>query len=185
LEQTYFLAAHSMGTWLLFEVLKRLRTAGVRMPSGVLVSGFPGPDIALDQRPWPRTDEMSEADFQAAVKLWDPVHFEGPAKALFTPEIWGSFAYMRSDFKLFETYELGEESVAPFAVPFHIVTTEGDALIKEEHTAGWKRFSKDSTTVLIPGGHNAVMFNAQVKAGWTKALTNFVEAQLAFDDMGF
>ena len=28
-----------------------------------------------------------------------------------------------SDFKLFETYELGDESVEPFAVPFSIVTT--------------------------------------------------------------
>jgi surfactin synthase thioesterase subunit len=139
----------------------------------------------MDQRPWPRTDEMSEADFQAAVKVWDPEHFDGPAKALFQPGIWEQFAYMRSDFKLFETYDLGDESVAPFAVPFNIITTSGDALINEEHTARWKRFSSDAQTRVIPGGHNAVMFNQQVKAAWVKALATFVDAQLAFDDMGF
>jgi surfactin synthase thioesterase subunit len=174
-----------MGTWLLFEVLRRLQTAGVRMPSGVLVSGFPSPDIPLDQRPWPRTDEMNEAEFQAAVKVWDPEHFDGPAKALFTPGVWETFAYMRSDFKLFETYELGDESVKPFACPFRIITTSGDAVVNAEHTAGWKRFATDAQAVVIPGGHNQVMFNQQVKAGWVKALTGFVDEQLAFDDMGF
>ena len=29
-------------------------------------------------------------------------------------------------------YELGEESVAPFAVPFHIVTTEGVQLSQRD-----------------------------------------------------
>jgi surfactin synthase thioesterase subunit len=92
---------------------------------------------------------------------------------------------MRSDFKLFETYELGDESVKPFACPFRIITTSGDAVVNAEHTAGWKRFATDAQAVVIPGGHNQVMFNQQVKAGWVKALTGFVDEQLAFDDMGF
>jgi len=92
---------------------------------------------------------------------------------------------MRSDFKLFETYDLGDESVEPFAVPFHIIATSGDALITAEHTAGWKRFSKDAQTFVIAGGHNQVMFNQQVEAAWVKQLSGFVDAQMAFDDMGF
>merc|ERR1719265_2770575 len=118
--------------WLLFEVLRRLRDSGAKLPLAVVVTGFPGPDIPMDLRPCPRTDGMADADFQSAVREWDPEHFEGPAKVVFNPGTWEDFKYMRSDFACFETYEL-KDQVEPFDLPFLVITTTGDCVVKDEH----------------------------------------------------
>lgn len=182
-EKPYYLLAHSMGTWLLVEIQKCLAAAGLT-PAGVVVSGFPPPTAPLDARPWPRTDGLGDADFQAAVRAWDPEHFEGPAQAIFRPGTWDDFSrYMRADFTLFETYAPSEP--VSLGAPLLVITAESDKLIPEELTRGWEACASDVAFKTVPGGHNQVMFAPALKKQWLAAATDFFDAQLEFADLGF
>jgi len=48
----YSVLAHSVGTWVAFEMLQLARSQGLPMPVKVFFSCFPSPDVPLAQRPW-------------------------------------------------------------------------------------------------------------------------------------
>ena len=48
----YCVVAHSVGTWIAFEMLALAREAGLPMPLRVFFSCFPAPSLPVPQRPW-------------------------------------------------------------------------------------------------------------------------------------
>lgn len=56
--------AHSVGTWVAFELLAAARGAGLPMPRAAFLSAMAAPDMPEARRPWRRQRELSEADFQ-------------------------------------------------------------------------------------------------------------------------
>lgn len=48
----YCVVAHSVGTWIAFEMLARARHEGLPMPQRVFFSCFPAPCIPMHERPW-------------------------------------------------------------------------------------------------------------------------------------
>ena len=56
--------AHSVGTWIAYELLRLARSRGLPMPTKVFVSAMASPDIADAARPWRQQSMLSEAQFQ-------------------------------------------------------------------------------------------------------------------------
>jgi len=48
----YGVIAHSVGTWIAFEMLARAREEGLPMPMRVFFSCFPAPSMSVHERPW-------------------------------------------------------------------------------------------------------------------------------------
>ena len=67
----YVLIGHSVGTWLMYELLRLLLERGVPMPKQLVISCFPGPNIPVGERPWKPCRGMNDADFQVEAREWD------------------------------------------------------------------------------------------------------------------
>lgn len=59
--------AHSVGTWVAFELLAAARGAGLPMPRAAFLSAMAAPDMPEARRPWRRQQELSEAEFQVTL----------------------------------------------------------------------------------------------------------------------
>ena len=64
--------AHSVGTWIAYELLVLARSRGLPMPRKAFLSAMASPDIADAARPWRRQRMLSDAEFQvhARVESW-------------------------------------------------------------------------------------------------------------------
>lgn len=51
-EAPYCVVAHSVGTWIAFEMLSQVREQGLPLPAKVFFSCFPSPIIPMNERPW-------------------------------------------------------------------------------------------------------------------------------------
>lgn len=60
----YVCIAHSLGSWMAFEVLRAARAQGLPMPLRLFVSAMPGPDIPFAERPWRQQRHLNETEFK-------------------------------------------------------------------------------------------------------------------------
>ena len=60
--------AHSVGTWVAYELLRLARNCGLPMPRTAFLSAMASPDIADAARPWRQQRKLSEADFQVHLR---------------------------------------------------------------------------------------------------------------------
>lgn len=94
----YVLIGHSMGTWLLYELMRRLSAEGMPYPKQLVVSGFPAPDFPVADRPWSKNAPMSDEAFQQECLGWNV------NEIVFDPWNWEQFSgMMRDDFTLFDS----------------------------------------------------------------------------------
>ncbi len=56
--------AHSVGTWIAYELLRLARSRGLPMPRKAFLSAMASPDIADAARPWRRQRMLTDAQFQ-------------------------------------------------------------------------------------------------------------------------
>jgi medium-chain acyl-[acyl-carrier-protein] hydrolase len=66
----YVVVAHSLGTWMAFELLQLVRQAGLPLPSAAWLSAMPSPDIPLGQRPWRQQRSLGEQQFKVSDPCW-------------------------------------------------------------------------------------------------------------------
>ena len=70
----YVIVAHSVGTWIAYELLQLISTtpsSSMGMPEQVFFSSFPSPSIHVEERPWNVNKELSEDDFKTECRRWN------------------------------------------------------------------------------------------------------------------
>ncbi|KAL6762042.1 Alpha/Beta hydrolase protein [Haematococcus lacustris] len=105
--------SHSMGCWVAFELLRRIRQAGLTMPSAWFLSAMPAPDIPENMRPWRQQAQLDGPGFQDECRCWDI------NELVFTPAMWPTYEpLLRADFTLFDSYRYsGFRPAGPYPAP--------------------------------------------------------------------
>jgi len=156
------LAAHSMGTWLLFELSKLMQSRGIPLPAQVVVSGFCAPDVAEADRPWSRNGPMSDEEFKEECRGWDV------NAVVFAPPNWPTYSpMMRDDFTLFDSYAYSP-APAPLPVPVRAFYAAADKRIKQRHVEGWRRFTSASFSLEEIEGNHLFFYDVPHRAAYMK-----------------
>lgn len=96
----WFVAGHSMGAWLAFELVSAARDAGLHPPKRLLLSAMPPPHTPGAERPWRGpAASLPTTDLVAGCRAW------GISEAVFHPGVWEEYEpLLRNDFRLFDEY---------------------------------------------------------------------------------
>jgi len=171
----FAMVAHSVGTWVCYEVLQLFKEHGFQMPAQVFLSCFPDPKIPLAERPWkPNKDLPDDTEFIAECKEW------GTNPMLFKPHLWPTFRpLMRGDFTLFDTYEHQHEATEqPLSCPITVFYGAKDTRITKTHVEGWQAMTSGEFGVFeIPGSHLFV-YEPAARGHWLDLVTRALEAKL-------
>ena len=112
----WFVAGHSMGAWLAFELASAARDAGLHPPERLLLSAMPPPHTPGAERPWKGPAASLPAD-----ELVDECRAWGISEAVFQPGVWEEYeSLLRNDFRLFDEYVFdrgGEQEKSFFCFP--------------------------------------------------------------------
>ena len=57
------MVAHSVGTWVAYELLRLAQSHGLPMPRKAFLSAMASPDIAVEARPWRQQRTLTEENF--------------------------------------------------------------------------------------------------------------------------
>ena len=114
----YVMCSHSMGTWFMYEFMKKLVTSGIPLPKQCIISGFPAPDLPFKDRPWPQNKDEDDEQFKDNLRKWNvnDIALQPPNYKNFCP-------MFRDDFSCFDTYEftpLPDCVKDGFPVPFQV-----------------------------------------------------------------
>jgi surfactin synthase thioesterase subunit len=103
----YALVGHSVGSWMMFELIKLLMARGIPLPKVIFVSCFPAPSCPPLQRPWRPSRKMDDEGFKTEARTWDV------NEVVFQPHNWKTFEkMMRTDFLLFDEYKCAARPAA-------------------------------------------------------------------------
>lgn len=99
----WFVAGHSLGAWLAFELASAARDAGLPSPTRLLLSAMPPPHTPEALRPWRApAARLPAAELAAECRAW------GISEAVFSPRVWDEYEpLLRNDFRLFDEYKFG------------------------------------------------------------------------------
>jgi len=161
----YMIVAHSVGTWISFEMLVRARQQGLPMPRQAVLSAFPSPDIPVEERPWLVGAELSENEFKDEARQWsvtDDVFGEG----LWGADGWNFHQIMRHDFALFDSYQYDASDKEPFDFPIQTYFATGDLKVSEQMVSGWSRFTTGSFACEPIEGHHLFPQIKEAKKLW-------------------
>ena len=147
LDMPYVVYGHSMGALLAFEWVRRLQSAGHRMPQHLFLSGRRAPhlpDTAGLMRMLPDREFVNELTRR----------YEGiSADFLQEPELLQLFLPMlRADISVVESYVYrnGDQLSCPLTVAAGV----HDSSVSYDQLLAWKRYTQSSFTArLYPGGH--------------------------------
>jgi len=180
---------HSVGTWVQYETMRALRAVGFRAPVLLLLSAFPPPDIAAEQRPWApdnRRTLLSEASFQQECRQWDV------NEVVFDPGMWRAYEpLLRADFALFDTYEHTPPLPPPPPPPLRfapeteleLFCAAQDRRVTESMVRGWARFLAGGAPATahpvhrVEGNH-LFFYQPAARAGWAALVARRVERRL-------
>ena len=59
--------AHSVGTWVAYELLRLAQSHGLPMPHKAFLSAMASPDIAFGSRPWRQQRSLAEEEFKVCL----------------------------------------------------------------------------------------------------------------------
>jgi surfactin synthase thioesterase subunit len=137
---------HSLGALVAYEVTRRLRRTGRRLPDRLLLSGYPAPSIP---RVADSVRHLADDDLLAEVNRR---HGGMPAEVTADPELRALVAgSLRADYEVLETYRWQADEALP--VPITLFGGRDDAVTKEA-LAAWRRHTTNDVTVRqFPGGH--------------------------------
>ena len=158
----YVICCHSMGTWMMYEFVKKLVTAGIPLPKQLIISGFPSPDIPFKDRPWPQCRKQDDEAFKDNCRGWDVNDIA------LTPSNFATFSPMfRDDFMLFDEYEyspLPECIAGGLPIPMQCYYAIDDKRVKKAHLEGWKNFTSETCDVYEAVGHHLFFFDVPARA---------------------
>jgi surfactin synthase thioesterase subunit len=142
----YAFFGHSLGALVAYEVSKKLRDAGARLPDRLLLSGYPAPELARTHSPihhWPDEQFLAEVDRRHG-GLPAEVHSDASLRAAVLPAL-------RTDFQVLETYRHQPE--APLPCPITAMAGVDDHISIEELQAWGGHTAVGVTVCRFPGGH--------------------------------
>ena len=177
----YVIVAHSVGTWIAYELIRLLKQHSLPMPAHAFLSCFPAPDIPVAERPWTANggSTLGDAAFQAECRGWDV------NELLFSEKMWGLYGgLLRADFGLFDTYSFegsgrgGHEATMGTSITAFYASS--DKKITEQHVRGWERFG-DSLKVSCVEGNHMFVSDQEQKAAWFQSVCADLQKQLDAD----
>ena len=139
---------HSCGSWIAYEVVKLLSSLNDGKVVHVHLACFPGPDIGPGDRPWPVTSTLDESGLKRECVAWDT-----------------NLQVFRSDFKLFDSYELGPGGLSSFNFACTTVAATRDKKITKEMVGSWSHVFPTAVHEVIEGNHLFV-YDGAAKAQW-------------------
>jgi surfactin synthase thioesterase subunit len=146
LDRPYALFGHSMGGLVAFELTRRLRAAGARLPLHLVVSASPPP-----QRVRPRALPL-EAPI---AELWAAVNdlYGTPEKKAADPQLLElAVPPLRDDLRAFASYRYA--SAAPLEVPITSLVGSADPMVREGDAEAWRAETSGPFALhVIPGPH--------------------------------
>ena len=66
--QDWDIITHSVGSWIGYEFVGLLQKNQKKLPNIMIISCFPSPLIDMEKRPWRKSSEITEEEFQAKKK---------------------------------------------------------------------------------------------------------------------
>ena len=160
---------HSLGAVIAFEVARKLRRDGNRMPCHLFVGAARAPHL---ERIQPSLRNLSDEVFLNAVHT----RYAGiPAAVSDEPELMQLFLpLLRADFTAYETYTCVEEP--PLSCPITAFTGSEDPIVKLDAVQQWASHTNEKFTAhVLPGDHFFLNANSALL---TKKIR---EALLIFD----
>jgi len=173
LDKPYVLLAHSVGTWVAFETLQLIRSKGLALPQQVIVSGFPSPDLPIEERPWKVGNELSEEEFKDEARGWD-VTEDVFRDDLWLENGWNFHAILRNDFTLFDSYEFDPVKAEPLNVPIQAYYATRDRKVTQAMVQGWSRFTTQGFKLEPVEGNHLFLLNKEDKVAWLKRVADIV-----------
>jgi len=158
----FVFCAHSFGTWLMYELLKKMVTVGIPLPKMCAISGFGAPDLPLNERPWPQNKGEDDDKFKENCKGWDV------NEIALIPANFKTFGPMfRDDFSCFDEYvftPLPDCVAGGFPIPFQVYYATKDKRVKEHHVVEWKKFTSEKCDVYAAEGNHLFFFDVPQRA---------------------
>mmetsp|Transcript_26860 Transcript_26860/g.45783 ORF Transcript_26860/g.45783 Transcript_26860/m.45783 type:complete len:327 (+) Transcript_26860:216-1196(+) len=202
----YVIIAHSVGTWIAYELLQLIQSNSTKtsskkmqMPEHVFFSSFPPPTIPHDERPWRINAQLNEEQFKEECRRWNV------NEIVFT-HVWSVYhPLLRADFTLFDQYThqhatstTDDAEKKKFNFPMTIFHAKHDGMITQSMCESWKEFiasssssSTDFESIEIENGHHLFPLEKEQKSLWLKLIVkrledvmDMIELKLEYAGMG-
>lgn len=151
----YAIFGHSNGALIGFELARRARAAGTRMPEHLFASGRRAPDLpgrTRDVHTLPESELLDE--IKALGGIPDEVLAHPELRALIVP-------LLRADMALTETYQVGD--APPLPIPITGYAGAADPKVPVEDVQAWSRHTTAEFRLrTFPGGHFFVFDSRQL-----------------------
>ncbi|MEJ3749164.1 thioesterase domain-containing protein [Actinomycetes bacterium KLBMP 9797] len=144
----YALFGHSLGARLAFEVVRRLRAAGARLPEALFVSACRAPDV-VTAGPFDGLSLVDDDELVARLRTRGGL----PAEVAAEPELLELvLPALRADFAWLDGYVYAED--APLPVPIVGFAGADDAAVPLDQMRDWQRHTTAGFALhVLPGGH--------------------------------
>eukprot|EP00747_Dinoflagellata_sp_TGD_P212935 gnl/TRDRNA2_/TRDRNA2_85959_c0_seq1.p1 gnl/TRDRNA2_/TRDRNA2_85959_c0~~gnl/TRDRNA2_/TRDRNA2_85959_c0_seq1.p1 ORF type:complete len:410 (+),score=101.01 gnl/TRDRNA2_/TRDRNA2_85959_c0_seq1:32-1261(+) len=163
----FIFLAHSVGTWVAFEMLIEMRKCGLPMPKLCFFNSFAAPHMPVSMRPWRVNRRLSDENMQTELTNWDRTHFTGAGKVILDGPDWTKIwmPLMRADFRLFDEYKFKHNGAPKFDFPIHSFIMEEEFFIKQNMIDYWQDWTTNNfTTDVMKGmGHLTCFYMAAKK----------------------
>lgn len=184
----YVIIAHSVGTWIAYELLQLLRasTKKMKMPEQVFFSAFPSPTIPMKERPWNVNKGLSEDEFKVECRRWNI------NEIVFT-ELWSVYhPLLRADFSLFDQYNYDHDEENPkFTWPLTVFSATSDGMITQSMCKGWQEQTSGKFVLENLNGHHLFPLQKEQKSIWLGKIAErlddvmeLIELKLEYEGMG-
>ena len=183
----FVICAHSVGTWIAYELLQLIISdqKSMRAPEYVFFSAFPSPTIPMKERPWNVNKDLNEEEFKTECRRWNI------NEIVFT-QIWGVYHPMlRSDFTLFDQYTHEDDNKKKFAFPMTVYSATDDGMISEAMCRGWKEHTSQTFEFITIDGHHLFPLDKEQKSVWLKSVAKglddvmeLIELKAEYEGMG-
>lgn len=144
----YAFWAHSVGTWVSFELLMLMRKVGLPMPKMCYFCAFPAPHFPEAARPWRVNRSLSDKQMKDELMNWDKGHFGGRGKVVYDEPDWSNtyLPMMRADFRLFDEYTFAHAGAAKFDFPIFSTHFQQEHFCKGDWVQMWKDWTTGGFT---------------------------------------
>lgn len=171
--------AHSVGTWVAYELLRRMEAAGKpKMPEQAFFSSFPPPTIPTEERPWNVNEGLDEGEFKAECRRWNV------NEVVFRAGVWEQYQpLLRADFSLFDQYKFEHEGEGKFAWDLTVYRGRGDGMITRAMCEGWKGQTSGRFKFVEMDGHHLFPLEKKHKAIWLESIAKQLDGVMEVIEM--
>jgi surfactin synthase thioesterase subunit len=135
-----------MGTLIAYEVARKMRHDGIRLPAALIVASYPAPDHPRNEPPY---HAAPLEELRARLARIGGV----PRELLQDNEMFRlMLPTLRADFSVFERYKYNPEP--PLPIDVHAIIGAEDTLTSAAHLEGWERHTSARFALRVfAGGH--------------------------------